>query len=805
MRKFIEKVLKIAGRTLQILHLLRVQLFAALLLFLAIPIGVCLHNGTFIGLSDAIGYRSLTLLTTSLFLLAWTLHITTRLVLIYGPARYCIPNITLLLETDTPSRKFLHSPWFTLVIAAVLPIPTLIDIWRNTDCIPATTKAFWIAFGFIVAVILLVASANLHDRLEAVNGTTAEQMYPPLFIIHPGAGRTATGRFQPNTANLAIPSAPAMIGIFDRGRLRSGHLMALIFLGFFLSFYFGFFLEGLWADYDTAKLPAALFFVALLLTLITWTLAGLSFTLDRFHIPILTALLLSSLAYSAACPNDHEFLLCKKERTNTPLTPAEVVNAWQKTHPGICPTSPIIVVAAEGGGIEASAWAGLVLSKLEEATKETGHQLHDSVVLVSAVSGGSTAAYYYLDQFGSDPTGNPNFVDKNAFKNSEASSLGAAAWGLAYPDFFRTLPLLSSLVFAHSDRGYALERSWVHNHGSHDSIGAWIDQASRGLRPAVIFNATGVETGQPVLFGTTQLSSKFQWFQGLNDSQLDQQFLSTFPKTDLAVSTAARMSATFPYVSPEARPAKSLVDDYSTTRPPPSQTTFQSPFDAWNAQRLHVADGGLFDNTGVVSAVHWIYDLSQNPPDHLHPVILIMITSPYQEKSGASWSWQHQLIGPIETLLHTRTGSQHVRRNLEAQLLSDLIDKTATDSKSNQVAGSDSAAGNPEKLADAKEPDKTLPQVTVLRFCNVTDPKEQTLSWHLTESQKAALSKTWQDHYSESGDQRDEVDALKYSLDRKQPKPHPSNSCPSPPPLEVKKSWSAILHDFIARQADTQK
>jgi hypothetical protein len=52
-----------------------------------------------------------------------------------------------------------------------------------------------------------------------------------------------------------------------------------------------------------------------------------------------------------------------------------------------------------------------------------------------------------------------------------------------------------------------------------------------------------------------------------------------------------------------------------------------------------------------------------------------MITSPYKQGSGGNWSWQHQLIGSVETMLHARTGSQHVRRNLEAQLFSDLSNK----------------------------------------------------------------------------------------------------------------------------------
>ncbi len=775
MKRFIEKALILTGKALQFLHLLRVQIFVALLVALLIPIGVGVRNGTFIGLADAIGSYSLAIITLSLFLLAWTLHITTRLVLIYGPERYGIPNITCPPTNPTPWRRFLHSPWFTLTIAAILPIPTIIDLWRNTCLPPTSHKVIAITLGLIAAIVSLVIAATVHDWLEAEGGTTAEQLYPTIFIIHPGANRTPDGRFHTDTANLRIASDRAMAGLFKDGDLRSGHQAAIIFVAIFFLIYAAFFFGGL-SPHSYPHLPAALFFAYLLVTWVTWILAGLSFTLDRFHIPVLSSLLILSLALSTLWRTDHEFNVLKKGNSLSPVTPPNVVDAWRKTHPSAS-NGPIVVITAEGGGIEAAAWANLVLTRLEKATNG---RLHDSVVLFSSVSGGSTGAYYYLDQFGSKDN-SPTFTDKDSLKNASDSTLSAVGWGFAYPDFARTVPLLGWLVPEQFDRGYTLEQAWRQNSGSQATMTSWMNDTSGGFRPAVIFNATGAETGQPVLFGTTQLSTTFPWFQGPNDQQLEQQFFLTFSASDLNVSTAARMSAAFPYVSPEARPAESLLDDYTATPPPPGQMTFKSSREAWDAQRLHVADGGLFDNTGVVSAVHWIYDLSQESNSPPPPVILIMITSPYHEKSGGGWSWQHQLIGPIETVLHTRNGSQHVRRNLEAQLLANLTNKTVNDSASDKAASTDNGAYTAQKSAGPTKPAKTFPPVTVLRFCNTTNEDLQTLSWHLTASQKSALHKTWNDHYGDNGDFNNEVAALKHLLDpANQPDIPSAHACPAP-------------------------
>ena len=59
--------------------------------------------------------------------------------------------------------------------------------------------------------------------------------------------------------------------------------------------------------------------------------------------------------------------------------------------------------------------------------------------------------------------------------------------------------------------------------------------------------------------------------------------------TDIAIATAARLSAAFPFVSPAARPK-------------PRSTRLQ-PFPQ-GAENLHLVDGGYFDNSGSWSAFY---------------------------------------------------------------------------------------------------------------------------------------------------------------------------------------------------------
>jgi hypothetical protein len=76
---------------------------------------------------------------------------------------------------------------------------------------------------------------------------------------------------------------------------------------------------------------------------------------------------------------------------------------------------------------------------------------------------------------------------------------------------------------------------------------------------------------------------------------------------------------------------------------------------------------------------------------------------------------------------------------------------------------------------------EVLPAITVLRFCNSTEPSLQTLSWHLTSKQQDALTESWDRDYSnEQAATHAEVLALDYLLDSSQPYARPSGGCPDP-------------------------
>jgi hypothetical protein len=168
-------------------------------------------------------------------------------------------------------------------------------------------------------------------------------------------------------------------------------------------------------------------------------------------------------------------------------------------------------------------------------------------------------------------------------------------------------------------------------------------------------------------------------------------FFDLFPDADVRVATAARLSATFPYVSPLARASGGAL-----------------------ASAYHVGDGGYYDNSGLLSAVEWLLE-ARDALRNYQLLLIVIDAKPGPTKTGSSWSWQKQMVGPIETLLHVRTSSQQLRDSIELKMAVDYL-----------------AAQTPKVIV-----------VPAPFLFSSTFPAP--LSWHLTEPQIKEIGKSWGD------------------------------------------------------------
>jgi len=454
--------------------------------------------------------------------------------------------------------------------------------------------------------------------------------------------------------------------------------MAAIALTVFLLVYglLGVVFSPAWRNPDVQ--PAAMFFLLVLLTILTWFFSGAAFFLDRTRLPVFITLLVVSLL-TGVMGTDHKFVVHEKNTTEKQLSPSDVINKWTETRGKNSQT--ILVVATAGGGIRAAAWTAEVMTRL--AQHGCG-AVSDSLVLVSSVSGGSVGSMFVVAPYSG--TGEYPVTDEKLREirfNAKRSSLGAVGWGLAYPDLARTVPVFGSLFVPEAfDRGWSLENTWAtgwrERNQNTPTMKEWRKDVQNGYRPAVIFNATSSETGDRFLIASTE-----------TPSEGTQRFFTLFPTGDMDVTTAARLSATFPYASPLARPSAGSV-----------------------RKAYHVGDGGYYDNSGLLSAVEWLRGAGSAL--HGKTVLLVLIDAkPSREKQGSSWSWQKQLVGPIETLLHVRTSSQQLRDSIERDMAHDYL---------------------------ASEPTKVSVTTISFLFASKEPPP---LSWHLTKHQIDQIRDSW--------------------------------------------------------------
>lgn len=582
--------------------------------------------------------REILLVSWLATLTSWVVEITVEVILRYAPLRFQVP-------------AFPVAPWVRrgrVSLSALLAWP-MIGTAVALSSPPWGRNLLMALAGIVLAVLSLLAAAVIRELLRHPDESPPSLLLPmrPRWLDRlPTLRRHAPG-----------PPAPADSGHGNgyvnpaTARFRPGHLMGASFFAITAGLYaLGFFL----LRPDRGSMPA-LGYVLLILMLAGWALPGISFFLDRYRVPVLLPLLALSYLSSQVFDTDHYYkLLVPKVLPATggatsvlpSVPPGKAFQVAQEKNPE--PGHPVVLVATTGGGITAALWTTRVLTSLQ---REIGPGFSRSIRLISSVSGGSVGTMYFLDRF--SPQGPPAAADLDRIVAAAGEpSVDAAAWGLAYPDLWRVL--FGFLVVPNKtlDRGWALERAWRSHLLNRDAtLADWGVGTAAGWLPAAVLNATASETGEQFLL--TPLGWDPPWKGRV--------FSKVYPARDLHVTTAARLSATFPWVSPMTR----------------AQDVNGRPA----APGFHLADGGYFDNFGVVSVVNWLRSLQPGQWDELKRkgLLLVLIrafpdspeTPGPRAHQSQGWLWSG--IGPLLTMYNVRTSAQASTGDVELALVQKVL------------------------------------------------------------------------------------------------------------------------------------
>lgn len=367
---------------------------------------------------------------------------------------------------------------------------------------------------------------------------------------------------------------------------------------------------GYWIPfYQGMGTPAILMAFA---TIIGLLLTGLTLLSDRFRpggaldafgikrVPIFTGFLIWGLL-AASIDSVGAYYVVRANQKPPERTSAETAfGNWttaNATEPG---TVPLVFVAAAGGGIRAAYWTRLGMDCVF-GTDCGGTDHTDQVFLASGVSGGSLG-----------------LVSTRSEQQAERSAERAIDKVLG-EDFIA--PSLAAFLFA--DQANSFLRWPVHAANRADTLELAWEQADPGLAesfgtatvfPRLVLNSTSVEDGcrlevAELRFGDTATSEAWDPRSCTGDvSNLGAAAgPGVLPTRDafaylcegdaargLSLSTAALMSARFPYVSPTGGLR-------GCGKPP---------------QRTFALDGGIYDNSGGTAALEAWQAVSKAVSDH---------------------------------------------------------------------------------------------------------------------------------------------------------------------------------------------
>jgi hypothetical protein len=662
---------------------------------------------------EAPGQRFVAALTAGV--MAMSLMWLTRLIFLTAPARCELPILRAdqadwyrrksLLEkwaekVERPWREVkiatlagynytffkLKTPWLVWaypVFFSVLAVPFVLEVWLRSARLGEVALLGGLAVGPVLAIVLRVVWPRYRDAVEDLvlnAGKKAEAIIPKAF------------RFR-----------------LPEGFGGQGHRPMLAFLGFAL---LGYVILG-WTFHPSRIggfpdwMPAACYLFVVVMVL-AWLLSTLSLFLDKWRVPVLILMVGALFLVFQWTKSDH-FYEAQVVRGGLDDLPS-AGHVIPIRHDSAGRPGYVSVVAASGGGIKAALWTNRVLQALDSVV---GPDFGRSVTLFSTVSGGSAGSMYVTDAY--SPGGPPSRQDlQEAVQMAGASTLSATMWGLAYPDLRR---ILSGGFFPRGgnqnlDRGWAMDQRWEWRRArisgeSPDSgprlLGDWVRGVTEGWRPAHIFNSTVVETGAAFRLSTVDLAP-----ETLEDAPGSQphEFSDLYRGIDLNVATAARLSATFPWVSPISRiwihpdNVPAVVQDSTPYRD----------------TGLHLADGGYFDNFGIYSAIGFLDDAGPElfRDEGIRRVLFIEIRASGENPGRSTGGGLHySLAGPVLTMTHVLSSSQIAHNDLEVEQLRDLWAKDSV------------AVCN---VVFSLEPSGPLP-----------------LSWHLTEEEQATIINAWGD------------------------------------------------------------
>ncbi|MFN3840158.1 MAG: patatin-like phospholipase family protein, partial [Cyclobacteriaceae bacterium] len=283
-----------------------------------------------------------------------------------------------------------------------------------------------------------------------------------------------------------------------------------------------------------------------------------------------------------------------------------ILETWRKKFPAD-KKPPMVFLCVSGGGKRAALWT---LATLQHADSTSEGKLMDNSILITGASGGLLGASYYRELVLRKKTNEPvnPYAAIHRHKIS-TDNLNPLIFSLLANDLFVGF---TSFEYAgnhyQKDRGYTFEEQLNQiTEGFMDKpIRAYAEPERQSLVPMVILTPTIVNDGrklfigaQPVAFMNADILAHAGYEQPKISGVDFHRLFNNQGAGNLRFLSALRMSATFPYITPNTT---------LPTEPP-----------------IQIMDAGISDNFGLSDAIRFLYAFKDWIAENTSVVVFVSI------------------------------------------------------------------------------------------------------------------------------------------------------------------------------------
>ncbi len=289
---------------------------------------------------------------------------------------------------------------------------------------------------------------------------------------------------------------------------------------------------------------------------------------------------------------------------------------------------PIILINTSGGGLRSAMWTFYTLRYLDSVFHG---KFFPRAELITGSSGGMVGAAYYRELYLERENNMP--IDLNSPKyvsNISQDMLNPIAFTIATNDMAFRLQNFKDGDYTYTkDRGYAFEKKLDENTGNvlNKRLRDYRLPEEQAMIPMMFVTPTIVNDGRKLIISSQGISfmTGYDVDSNVTYSPMTQslEFTRLFANQDaqnLWFTSALRMSATFPYITPiTALPSEPAIE---------------------------AMDAGLVDNFGLEEAVKYIYTFRQWLADNASRIIIIQIRDQYKRPAITDNS-PHNLVASL--------------------------------------------------------------------------------------------------------------------------------------------------------------